>query len=64
MYKLKSIAAWVEEKTKTLYPCKVDGTAYKKNGIPLSDLNEQWFTYLDRDDREYLSKLSTNNKNN
>jgi hypothetical protein len=57
MYKLKSMAIWVDENTKTLYPCETDGSPLKSNGILLSELNQSWFSYLDRSDREYLSNL-------
>lgn len=63
MHKLQSVAIWVDDETKTLYPCGEDGNAYKENGIQLSELNENWFNYLDREDKEYLSNL-INNKNN
>jgi flavorubredoxin len=63
MYKLQSVAIWVEEETKTLYSCDKSGQPFKRNGIRLDDLNENWFNYLDRDDREYLSNI-VKNKNN
>lgn len=60
MYKLKSVAIWVDEETKTLYPCDTTGEPFKDNGIRLNELNQNWFNYLDRDDREYLSNLVNN----
>ena len=63
MYKLQSMQIWVDEKTKTLYPCDKTGQPFKQNGIQLNDLNQNWFNYLDREDKEYLSNL-VNNKNN
>lgn len=63
MYKLQSVAIWVDIATKTLYPCDTEGNPFKKNGILLSDLNQNWYNYLDREDKEYLSKL-VNKKNN
>jgi hypothetical protein len=63
MHKLQSIQIWVDEKEHTLYPCDDIGQPFKQNGIKLSELNENWFTYLDREDKEYLSNL-VNNKNN
>lgn len=63
MHKLKSVAIWVDVETKTLYPCDKSGQPFKQNGIRLGDLNENWFNYLDREDREYLSNL-VKNKNN
>ena len=63
MYKLQSMQIWVDEETKTLYPCDETAQPFKQNGIKLSELNENWFTYLDMDDRKYLSNL-VNNKNN
>lgn len=63
MYKLKSVAIWVDEDTKTIYPCDADGNPLNVNGIHLSELNQSWYSYLDREDKEYLSNL-VNNKNN
>lgn len=63
MYKLKSVSIWVEEDTQTIYPCDADGTPLKVDGILLSELNQNWYNYLDREDREYLSNL-VKNKNN
>jgi flavorubredoxin len=63
MYKLQSVAIWVDVETKTLYSCDASGQPFKQNGIRLGDLNENWFNYLDREDKEYLSNL-VKNKNN
>jgi hypothetical protein len=63
MHKLQSVQIWVDEETKTLYPCDITGEVIKENGIELGELNENWFNLLDREDREYLSNL-VNNKNN
>jgi hypothetical protein len=63
MYKLQSVQIWVDDETKTLYPCDETGQPFKQNGIWLGDLNQNWFNYLDREDKEYLSNL-INNKNN
>jgi hypothetical protein len=60
MYKVKSVAIWVDDETKTLYPYDKSGEPIKENGIKLSELNQNWFNYLDRDDREYLSNLVNN----
>lgn len=63
MYKLISLAVWVDEETKSIYPCDESGQPLKEDGILISELNQNWFNYLDREDREYLSNL-VNNKNN
>jgi hypothetical protein len=57
MHKLQSIAIWVDEKTKTLYPCDKNGNIYKKNGISLDDLSQNWYNYLDIEDKLYLLNL-------
>lgn len=60
-HRLKSVAIWVEIDTKTLYPCKEDGTVFRDNGISLHELNTNWFTLLDMEDKEFLSNLVNNN---
>ena len=59
LHKLDSVAVWV----KTIYPCDENGDPLIENGILLSELNQNWYNYLDREDKEYLSNL-VNNKNN
>lgn len=63
LHKLKSVAVWVDEDEKTIYPCDESGNLLRENGILLSELNQNWYNYLDREDKEYLSNL-VNNKNN
>jgi hypothetical protein len=60
MHKLNSVAIWVDVDTKQIFPCTETGEPYIKNGILLSDLNENWFNYLDREDKEFLSELVNN----
>jgi hypothetical protein len=62
MHKLQSVQIWVDEETKTLYPCDYEGNLLYENGILLTDLNDGWFRLLDREDREYLSNLVNNKK--
>lgn len=60
LYKLQSMAVLVDEVTKTLYPCDVNGSITEGSGLSLFELNQNWFNYLDRSDREYLSNLVNN----
>ena len=63
LHKLDSVAVWVDEDEKTIYPCDENGNLLRENGILLYELNQNWYNYLDREDKEYLSNL-VNNKNN
>lgn len=64
LHKLNSLPVWIDENTKVLYPSDEEGNAIIDSpGISLEEMNWDWFNYLDRDDREYLSNL-VNNTNN
>lgn len=60
LYKLQSLSILVDEDTKTLYPCDLTGNLIDGVGVSLQELNQNWFNYLDRSDREYLSNLVNN----
>ena len=57
-HKLISIEIWVNEKTKTLFPCNPDGSVLIENGIHLNDLNQECYNYLDNEDKIYLTKIA------
>ena len=51
LHKLDSVAVWVDEDEKTIYPCDENGDPLRENGILLSELNQNWYNYLDIEDK-------------
>jgi hypothetical protein len=55
--KLQSMPIWVDTDEKIIYPSDRDGSLKMEDGILLMDINQNWYNYLDAEEKEFLINL-------